>query len=47
MAGIFLYIGAFHLIPDSLAGNRFWVTAALVATGLFSMAVITSLIDGA
>lgn len=47
MAGIFLYIGAFHLIPDSLAGHHFWTTTALVAAGLFSMAVITSLIDGA
>jgi len=47
MAGIFLYIGAFHLIPDSLAGHRFWATASLVAAGLFSMAIITSLIDSA
>lgn len=44
MAGIFLYIGAFHLIPDSLASHRFWATTSLVGAGLLSMAIITSLI---
>ncbi|WP_157098871.1 ZIP family metal transporter [Novosphingobium rosa] len=44
MGGIFLFIAAFHLIPDSLERCPVWAATLLVATGLSGMAAITRLI---
>ncbi|WP_206244507.1 ZIP family metal transporter [Novosphingobium terrae] len=44
MGGIFLFIAAFHLIPDSLERCPAWATSLLAATGLLGMGAITYLI---
>lgn len=45
MGGIFLFIAACHLIPDSLKRCHPLLTTTLAATGLLGMAAITHLIQ--